>query len=372
MTMKGSETFILCACCVRLNYPEEEREQTRQSKEIDKWLEKEKSKMKREVKILLLGAGESGKSTVLKQMKIIHGQSFTREELEEYLSIIYKNIVGGMRVLIDARQKLDIPWENNDNEMLSLKFFRFLPAMNLDTLSFIDYVPSIRNLWQDESIQKTFRRRREFQLADSVRYFFENIDRISDKMYVPTNQDILHARKATKGITEFVIPIQKVPFRFVDVGGQRSQRAKWLKCFDNITSIMFLVSSCEYDQVLVEDRTTPRLTESLTIFDTIINHPAFSRISVILFLNKMDLLKEKVERGDSLISEYCPDFKGDDKALLDVQEYIRSKFFDKRRKNKPDLFHHFTTAVDTNNIRYVFNDVRETILRYNLGELFVQ
>lgn len=72
--------------------------------------------------------------------------------------------------------------------------------------------------------------------------------------YTPTQKDILHARKATKGITEFTIMINEVPFCFVDVGGQRSQRQKWYQCFDCVTSILFLVSSSEFDQVLVEDR----------------------------------------------------------------------------------------------------------------------
>jgi len=71
---------------------------------------------------------------------------------------------------------------------------------------------------------------------------------------VPSHQDILHARKATKGITEFVISINNIPFQFVDVGGQRSQRQKWFQCFDSVTSILFLVSSSEFDQVLLEDR----------------------------------------------------------------------------------------------------------------------
>jgi len=66
---------------------------------------------------------------------------------------------------------------------------------------------------------------------------------------VPSNNDIVHARRATKGIYELTVPINGVPFRFIDVGGQRSQRAKWLQCFDAITSILFLVASSEFDQV---------------------------------------------------------------------------------------------------------------------------
>lgn len=79
---------------------------------------------------------------------------------------------------------------------------------------------------------------------------------------MPNNKDILHARRATKGISEMTIPINNIPFLFVDVGGQRSQRAKWFQCFESVTSILFLVSSSEFDQVLAEDRQTNRLQES--------------------------------------------------------------------------------------------------------------
>lgn len=93
----------------------------------------------------------------------------------------------------------------------------------------------------------------QFQ-SDSVSYFFDELERIARPDYVPSHQDILHCRKATKGITECTININNVPFVFVDVGGQRTQRQKWTQCFDSVTSILFLVSSSEFDQVLSEDR----------------------------------------------------------------------------------------------------------------------
>lgn len=51
-------------------------------------------------------------------------------------------------------------------------------------------------------------------------------------------------------------------FRMVDVGGQRSERRKWIHCFENVTSIMFLVALSEYDQVLVESDNEVRGHES--------------------------------------------------------------------------------------------------------------
>ena len=188
--------------------------------------------------------------------------------------------------------------------------------------------------------------------------------------YVPTKLDILHARKATKGIIEHTIDISGVPFLFVDVGGQRSQRQKWFQCFESITSILFLASSSEFDQVLLEDRKTNRLQESCDIFETIINNKTFCSVSIILFLNKFDLLKEKIKHVS--VKDYFPDFPGDPHNLEHVQNFLLTLFDEKRKDRSKPLFHHFTTAIDTDNVRFVFQAVKDTILQENLKSLMLQ
>ncbi|XP_050776620.1 guanine nucleotide-binding protein subunit alpha-13 isoform X2 [Gopherus flavomarginatus] len=189
--------------------------------------------------------------------------------------------------------------------------------------------------------------------------------------YLPSQQDILLARRPTKGIHEYDFEIKNVPFKMVDVGGQRSERKRWFECFDSVTSILFLVSSSEFDQVLMEDRLTNRLTESLNIFETIVNNRVFSNVSIILFLNKTDLLEEKVQKVS--IKNYFPEFEGDPHCLTDVQKFLVDCFRTKRRdqQQKP-LYHHFTTAINTENIRLVFRDVKDTILHDNLKQLMLQ
>uniref|UniRef100_A0A2D4LQ04 Uncharacterized protein n=1 Tax=Micrurus spixii TaxID=129469 RepID=A0A2D4LQ04_9SAUR len=179
------------------------------------------------------------------------------------------------------------------------------------------------------------------------------------------------ARRPTKGIHEYDFEIKNVPFKMVDVGGQRSERKRWFECFDSVTSILFLVSSSEFDQVLMEDRLTNRLTESLNIFETIVNNRVFSNVSIILFLNKTDLLEEKVQKVS--IKDYFPEFEGDPHNLTDVQKFLVDCFRTKRRdqQQKP-LYHHFTTAINTENIRLVFRDVKDTILHDNLKQLMLQ
>ncbi|XP_004066019.1 guanine nucleotide-binding protein subunit alpha-12 [Oryzias latipes] len=351
----------------------QEREAKRRSREIDAMLARERRAVRRLVKILLLGAGESGKSTFLKQMRIINGQEFDQKALLDFRDTIYENILKGMRVLVDARDKLGITWQSCENEkqgMLVMSWEGRVGASGVEPSEFQLYVMALSSLWADAGIQQAYARRSEFQLSESVKYFLDNLDRIGQLNYIPSRQDILFARKATKGIVEHDFVIKKIPFKMVDVGGQRSQRQKWFQCFDGITSILFMVSSSEYDQVLMEDRRTNRLVESMNIFETIVNNKLFLNVSIILFLNKTDLLVEKIRTVD--IRKNFPEFRGDPRRLEDVQAFLVQSFSRKRRNRGKPLFHHFTTAVDTENIRFVFHAVKDTILQENLKDIMLQ
>jgi len=183
---------------------------------------------------------------------------------------------------------------------------------------------------------------------------------------VPSREDVLYARKDTKNIVEYRARIQGTPFMFVDVGGQRSQRQKWYQCFNSVTAVLFFVGSSSFDQVLYEDRTTNRLIESRNIFETIVNNKAFSRVSVILFFNKADLLSKKV--AVSNITDYFPSrhFVGNPHKLEDVQSFLIHMFDEVRQDRSKDLYYHFTTAVSTDNMRFVFKAVQDSVLKEHI------
>ncbi len=88
----------------------------------------------------------------------------------------------------------------------------------------------------------------------SLAYFFSDLDRFFRHDYVPTEQDIVRCRARTTGITETVFQLRDHEMLMVDVGGQKSERRKWIHCFQDVTSILFLVSLSGYDQCLVEDK----------------------------------------------------------------------------------------------------------------------
>lgn len=151
----------LLGCCLT----DQEKAQRHRSRTIDKQLAREKMHFRRTVKILLLGSGESGKSTFLKQMRIIHGKDFQDDDLREYKPVIYSNMVKGMKVLVDARDKLGIPWGDEGNIQHANMVFSYDNNVKLDESVFSQYIPSMQCLWNDSGIQTAFDRRREFQLV---------------------------------------------------------------------------------------------------------------------------------------------------------------------------------------------------------------
>jgi len=180
--------------------------------------------------------------------------------------------------------------------------------------------------------------------------YFDAVERIAQPDYLPTDQDVLRSRVKTTGITETTFIIGDLTYRMFDVGGQRSERKKWIHCFENVTTILFLVAISEYDQLLFEDETVNRMQEALTLFDSICNSRWFVKTSIILFLNKIDRFKEKLPV--SPMKNYFPDYEGgaDYAAACD---YILNRFVSLNQAEQKQIYTHFTCATDTTQIRFV-------------------
>ncbi|XP_078667029.1 guanine nucleotide-binding protein subunit alpha-11 [Branchiostoma floridae x Branchiostoma belcheri] len=348
------------ACCLS----EEAKEQKRINQEIEKQLRKDKRDARRELKLLLLGTGESGKSTFIKQMRIIHGAGYSDEDRRGYTKLVYQNIFMAMHSMIRAMDTLKIAYKNKENEERAA-LIRSIEPESVSTFE-KEYVEAIQSLWEDAGIQECYDRRREYQLTDSAKYYLSDLDRIAQSDYLPTEQDVLRVRVPTTGIIEYPFDLDNVIFRMVDVGGQRSERRKWIHCFENVTSIMFLVALSEYDQVLVESDNENRMEESKALFRTIITYPWFQNSSVILFLNKKDLLEEKIMY--SHLVDYFPEFDGPQRDAQAAREFILKMFVDLNPDSDKIIYSHFTCATDTENIRFVFAAVKDTILQLNLKE----
>ncbi|XP_077976254.1 guanine nucleotide-binding protein subunit alpha-14-like isoform X2 [Styela clava] len=353
---------VIDFCCMS----SEERRKIRVHKKIDRMIKLKKLDVKREKKLLLLGTGESGKSTFIKQMRIIHGKGYNEDDRRAFIKLVFQNILTSMQNMVRAMDTLHIEYTNPDNMQYAYDLLDLDVERITEQNQFREFVPAIESLWADQGIHDCYDRRREYQLSDSTNYYLTELSRIKEPDYLPTQQDILRVRVPTTGISEYPFDLDSIIFRMVDVGGQRSERRKWIHCFENVTSIMFLVALSEFDQVLVESDNENRMEESKALFKTIIMYPWFQQSSVILFLNKKDLLEEKIMVSD--LADYFPDFEGPRQDAIAAREFILTRFVELNPDQDKIVYSHFTCATDTENIKFVFAAVRDTILQSNLRE----
>jgi len=149
----------------------------------------------------------------------------------------------------------------------------------------------------------------------------------------------------------------------VDVGGQRSERKKWMHCFQDVTSVIFCVALSEYDLKLEEDNETNRMMESISLFGQICNSKWFVNTSMILFLNKRDLFQQKIKKVPLTVA--FPEYDGP-QDWEKCADYISTKFAEQNKQKNKQIYTHITCATDTSNVRFVFNAVKDIILHQAL------
>jgi guanine nucleotide-binding protein subunit alpha len=229
----------------------------------------------------------------------------------------------------------------------------------------VEYQAAFESLWSDDGVKYVVQRGNEFALHDNLTYFFDNLDRLFSHNYIPTDQDILRSRLKTTGITETIFDLGSLTYRMFDVGGQRSERKKWIHCFENVTALLFLAAISGYDQCLVEDKDANQMQEALMLFESICNSQWFIRTSIILFLNKIDLFKQKL--SVSPLKDYFPDYTGDPGSYKQASEFFQDSFKRLNRNPSKDIYIHFTNATDTNLLKITMASVQDMILQRNLS-----
>ncbi|MGH0165467.1 UNVERIFIED_CONTAM: hypothetical protein FKN15_063622 [Acipenser sinensis] len=221
----------------------EDKAQREANKKIEKQLQKDKQIYRATHRLLLLGAGESGKSTIVKQMRILHVNGFNAEEKKQKIQDIKNNIKEAIETIVAAMSTLAPPVQLASPEN-QFRIEYILNLVNQKDFEFTaEFYEHTKILWQDEGVKACYERSNEYQLIDCAQYEF--------------NPALI--------LTHFSTAVQSMPAGFLTqaqgLTGRDQLASRWLRT-----------------------------------------------ISVILFLNKQDLLAEKVLAGKSKIEEYFPEF----------------------------------------------------------------
>eukprot|EP00457_Paulinella_chromatophora_P003719 gb/GEZN01003727.1/.p1 GENE.gb/GEZN01003727.1/~~gb/GEZN01003727.1/.p1 ORF type:complete len:386 (-),score=50.52 gb/GEZN01003727.1/:932-2089(-) len=367
--------------------PQSKSKESERNWQLAQRLKKDQAANAEVFKLLLLGAGESGKSTVLKQMVQIYGDGFEREDIRrQYIHVIWLNVIHSMQALCRATEEFPLECAITDQGLLACRAEVMKTALSHAILYLpgakfpAEQVEIYKRLWVSDPIQAAYQIRHKFQLIDSAKFFLDKLGKITHCAYLPDTNDIMHARMRTLGIQQSEFMIKGFRFNLVDVGGQRSERRKWMHCFADVTCVLYVVAISAFNQVLFEDARVNRIDESVHLFSTLVNSRWFNRTPIILFLNKNDLFREKLKTTS--LTVWRPDYETWQPPLAlwiaeletlspdskEEREWLKSKLFiqtifqeqnwDKGR----NIYVHATTATNTANIEYVFESVRKTIL----------
>lgn len=381
---------------------------TAKSSQINKMLEQAAKEDQAKIKMLLLGAGESGKSTIFKQMRILYGSPRDEGDLKMIGVVVRSNITTAIRKLCMLIRNLEMtealekeseevkaanpdvvitpkdafdeliahlvdmtaapqdPKENGETDWVG-RYARAGPAANNEARQFLAHVDAIEVLWKSNTMKEAWLKRAQMNVIDSHKDFLNDMRRIAAPTFKPTTQDLLLSRVRTTQVIVEKYKIDGIDFELYDVGGQRSERRKWMDCFDSVDAVIFVAALSEYDQSMAEAKHTNRMSEAIELFRSISNNRAFANTSIMLFLNKKDIFAEKINYSDIASQNAFSDYAGPAHDFDAGVEYFIQKFKDCLIDDEfNDSFIHVTCATDTNNMEFVLESTRMIIMQDSL------
>ncbi|KAF7428969.1 hypothetical protein PC9H_008206 [Pleurotus ostreatus] len=235
-------------------------------------------------------------------------------------------------------------------------------------------------MWRDANVRKVLKKR-HITLEESTGFFLDDLERIATNDYEPTDDDVVRARLRTLGVQEHrilfeqgAIPTFSIGHEFgkewmiYDVGGSRTMRHAWLPYFDNVNAVIFLAPVSCFDERLDEDPSINRLEDSFILWKAVVSTPLLQKATMIVFLNKCDLLKKKIKRGVQ-VNKHMPSYGERPNEASSVVKYLRDKFKDMLKQFSPEPrigYLYPTSVTDTKATSATLKSVRDGILREHL------
>ncbi|CAP32734.1 Protein CBR-GPA-5 [Caenorhabditis briggsae] len=377
-----------------------ERDAAAKNRQIETQIRIENQANKRKIKMLLLGISDSGKSTIVKQMRVNYCNGFNETEVVNAIFLIRNNIIDAFKHI--SLLILDSHIIKSDTEKVLLKLFAF-ESQKIEMMQEVDELRLINSIRVLECISVFFEHYSYHpMIPDNIHYFFPHLERIAISEYMPTVEDLIHMRQTTLGVHEISFDYQTQTIRLIDVGGQKTERRKWIHFFEGVTAVMFVCSLSSFNQATEQEpnnafawetslnkvqnkilvRSTGkakqrpgmvnRLDESVDLFTSIRENNFLKSSNFMLFLNKIDLLGKKLETIQFV--NHFPAYEQwitNDNSVQSVAEFIESMFREGLDADQK-IYAHLTQATITTNIEYTFGLCCDVIFNKNIETLSLE
>jgi GTPase SAR1 family protein len=323
------------------------------------------------LKILCLGVGGCGKTTFIKQMKIIHEIPWSPVELQNFAKIIRGNYINGLQDALELSKRIGLDIEDVETAKEISAYRGRTSELTPEVIS------TLKKFYEEPAIQSIVQDYGHLLPVTHFSYFWDSMDRIKQDNYVPTDDDILRARIRTSGSNSTAIYLEKIYFEFYDVGGQKPERAKWEAVIgeNKFSAVIYFVATDEYDVNDDEkDFDRSKMELSRFIFKELVQSSVMSEsIPIILFLNRIDLLENRLltPQGFTSFKETFPEYSGSN-AKTKALEFIKSYYFavvPNEGKGVTPIKCHYTCALDRNGVVVVWKIIRDILVDQALKDV---
>lgn len=336
----------------------------------------------------MIGPGNSGKSTMLKQIRkqTTHKSLIEEWDFDKKFRLLSSNWIHCTLLLsktIDnichqSIQMVDVydqEWISKLQQWLVIYAYT---DFHIYTPHFWDTetLPLLKTIWTQENamhqILTVLSRHASYEMLS---YLMNNQARLlqtSKNMIAQmSEEDCLRFRQKTTSIQEYVYHVpgwrEGTSIRVIDVGGQRNERGKWLSLFDTATVVVFVASAADYHMMLEEDETQSAFLECKHLFHHVCRHESMADKPIILLMNKIDLLPEQIKKWPlhHVFKDATPDLSCDIKRSIYFLQSKLMKSTAVTKRLKP-IYSYTSSAIESTTFQQIWKVVEATVLDENL------
>ncbi|MES1902542.1 MAG: hypothetical protein MHPSP_001424, partial [Paramarteilia canceri] len=303
---------------------------------------------------------------------IIHDGGYNHHECQKFVPIIISNILSSLLTLFDESEKMNLEINCTEQKSIIRNFINEFEQKECSILKGVpklpnDVVAAIRQVLMSPNVIKCIKEASKIGLSDSAAYFFSNFYRISDSDYIPRPDDILRTRVKTTGIYQFSFPYKSFKFTLTDVGGQKSERKKWIYCFRNVDVVLFVASLTDYCCDSEDDSNQRnKMSDSIELFQSLLNLRYFTNSTFVLILNKKDLFAQQLQFTP--FSDYFPEFYGNNN-YEDASKFVLEKYLACNKDENRFIYSHFSCATETSSVDFVFKSMADSLIKKDIEQM---
>jgi len=226
-----------------------------------------------------------------------------------------------------------------------------------------DWVANITKLWAHPEFKRVYEQRNQLglQLDCNLKYFLDHATRVLDPGFVPSCEDALAVRTKTTGVHERKFPVEKenIEIEFIDVGGQRAERRKWINQFEKVDLVIYFSALDNYALQMNECEGN-RLDDDLRLFSSLMILIQ-QKSSWCFFFTKVDIF-ESVLKQVPINERFKEIPKEKAQSVEHCTEFLQTQFKSKWDGDKNAIKFFTICSLDTNQLKLVWANIKQDMI----------